>query len=490
MATLGLFTQARSPEADTPMARLFETVMRGNAEMASGAAAKRVASEQMDAAEKTSITIDRKGVTVKNADPSLLNGTQDQEVKDAADAPHLNVESSITDMKAAESGDDDPLAPIYDAASKHLGYRVPRPSDRDIAEKLQTPDGIRELTREMGGTDRDADAAIRALRDGKITVQQMRERVAAFRVSNFGAIQEAIKKPLDEAQDIQQNERQERTENRLQRQQYIEARNQLLDQKNIMQFGSEQEFVANASSAMDAVGGLRAGDEALLARAYRTERAKVLGDRVKSLSGEEGRLAIQSYGDTPEEIERFVDEQAGAQNLSEFERTRFRRTAKGLIEWRTDQERKEVEAADRAARAERSEIRAIQTAARAEATAARSERTENRTIERAEKTEKQGKIDDILKGIDANNKEIIKNNREIVKPGSEISKQEKAYLIQRNRALQVATDDLADELEKFGVKLKSRESSTPPKNPKVGQRFKYPNGKIGEWDGQGWAEVK
>lgn len=176
--------------------------MRGNAEMASQQQAKRLVGEQMDAAAKTSLTITPNGISIKNADPSLLNGTQQQDLDDAINTPHLSVAAAM-DNGAQAAGPDDPLEPVFAIADKHLGFRVPRPSDPDIAAKLKTPEGIRELTIEMGGTPQDADKAIRALRDGRLTVSAMRERVAAYRTKKLAAIQDTIQKPLDEAQDIQ-----------------------------------------------------------------------------------------------------------------------------------------------------------------------------------------------------------------------------------------------------------------------------------------------
>lgn len=218
LSDLGIFTKARSDYADSPMSRLMEVAMRGNAEMAGNAQAKKVASDQMDANAKTSVTVtapkipgDEPTLTIKNATPSLVNHTQDQDVQDAHAAPHLAVASALAAPAAPAQPNlaGDPTE-TYDLIDKTLGYHVPRPNDPDVAEKLKTPQGIRDLTLEMGGTKHHADQAIDAIRRGNLTIDGMRERVTAFRAQRLSAMYEkAVKGPLDESQQIAQRQQAE-----------------------------------------------------------------------------------------------------------------------------------------------------------------------------------------------------------------------------------------------------------------------------------------
>lgn len=441
MGALGFFTRSESSEADTPMGRLFAATMRGNAEMASQSGVKRVAEKQAEQNAKTSIKINPGGtVDIKNADPAVFDGTQQQEVQDAQDAPHVAVESAL----ATTTATDDPLAPVYDIADKHLGYRVPRPSDPDIPEKLKTPDGIRELTQEMGGTAKDADAAIRAMRDGRLTVTDMRERVAAFRAKKFEAIQKTISPALNEVQDIEKGKRDASSESRLVADQRFRVRNQLLDQANTMQFGSVDEYLASAEKTMADVGGFRAGDREQFASAYRSTRAKVLGDRVRALSGDEGKKAIESYEDTPEDIQRFVDDQAGVANLTEFERNRLARVAKGLLEDKSDRQRKETQSIAAEARREAREVRSVIASERAAAEASRKNRIEERAEDREARITRQSVVTPLAKRLEELADKIRKNDIEHAKATT--SPAEKKALQKQNREMLAELRDKRDQL--------------------------------------------
>lgn len=208
MSGFNVFAQAKQEEKERfPLQGILTAVMRGNAMVQGQEQAKSVASDQMDANVKTTVTLKANPnggepiVTVKDAPASLLNGTQQQDVTDAHDKPRLAVEAKLAPA-SAPAQDQSPAAPVYDAIDKTLGYHVPRPSDPDIAEKLKTPEGIRALTIEMGGKAKDAEPAIRALKEGRITTDYMRDHVAAHRTAKLNAIYAQIKAPLDEAQDI------------------------------------------------------------------------------------------------------------------------------------------------------------------------------------------------------------------------------------------------------------------------------------------------
>lgn len=209
-----------------PMQRIVESIMRGNGEVQAQGQAKDLGGKQMDATKKLSVTMtanpDDPGnplIHVKNATADILNNTQESDLRKAYEAPRANVDSAIAKMSASTAPAAQPPtqadpagdpSQTYDLIDKTLGYHVPRPSDPDIAEKLTSPEGIRALTHEMGGTKHHADQALAAMRRGQLTADDMRGRISAYRAQKLNAIYEkAVKGPLDEAQQIQQRKQAE-----------------------------------------------------------------------------------------------------------------------------------------------------------------------------------------------------------------------------------------------------------------------------------------
>jgi hypothetical protein len=70
--------------------------MRTNAEVQGRAQATKIAEEQKEKASNTKIELNPDGsITAKNIDPSILNGTQDQEIRDAAQKPKDAVNAKL-----------------------------------------------------------------------------------------------------------------------------------------------------------------------------------------------------------------------------------------------------------------------------------------------------------------------------------------------------------------------------------------------------------
>lgn len=417
--------------------------MRGNAEIAGKAQATKKASEQTEAAAKTSITIGGDGrVSIKNADPSLLNGTQDAEVEQAFNAPKQEVEKSL----AQRDADNDPLAPAYDTASKAVGYRIPRASDPDILEKLQSEDGIRALTSEMGGSKRDADAAIKALKQQRISLPQMRERVAAYRLQKFQAIQKTLQGPLDESQDIQRRNASAGVASEKARKERTDRLTKIVTETDLSET-----------------------PEAEWSGVIEKSFGEPLSEFEKARVGQKGRK------DVAKAFETFANKDADA--LGQFESAEAAATAFGrslsdvqrerlIANWKAARgkvlkaERDESFKIEREANNARREVRMAQNAdlrARAEA---RLERREKRLLTDAEKKERSGAVNRILKQIDKNNAEIIKNVREFRMKADDTEKPltaaQKKYLMDRTNELKANNQRLAAELPQHGVKLKNQ----------------------------------
>lgn len=340
----------RNPDAKLPLQRVMEALARGNGEMQGQAEAKRVGTEQAESKNRMSVTMQPNPtgkvplVTIKNAPADLLNQTQESDLERAYLAPKENVERQLSGSQRNEE------------RLRNFGFA---PKTSDVAPEDVDSYGERyRARRELGGSV--IKSAIMAGLAGGRTDARLIENVKNQRASINSATAQKFVDPLlqTENRDAQtlleagRLAKGQREEQRLATGQYMQARNQLLDQNNVIQFGSEDDFMRAATDGMTAVGGMRSDDEELFRRAYRTGRVSFLQDRIKSLSGQEGQTAIQSYGNTPEDIERFVDEQVGRSDLSDFERQRFRRTAKGLIDWKADQEQKARDAAANQRRAD------------------------------------------------------------------------------------------------------------------------------------------
>lgn len=206
-----------------PMTNLINAIMRGAARVQGQEQAKKVATKQADANSKMSITMkpgepgDPPFVTVKDAPADLLNGTQAADLKEAYDRPGRQVEAKIAAKgqqqatpAAAPPAVQPPTIPPADAAPPHptdvvdqtLGFHLPRGADSDIAEKLKTSDGIRQLNYELGGTEEHAKITIGALAKGKITAAEIHDRVALYRERRYAQVHEEIQAPIDAAQRV------------------------------------------------------------------------------------------------------------------------------------------------------------------------------------------------------------------------------------------------------------------------------------------------
>jgi hypothetical protein len=347
-----------------PLERIMEAVARGNGEMQGQQQAKKVATQQAEEKKRMSVTLTPMPgsamplVSIKNAPADLLNQTQESDLEKAYTTPKENVERVLSGAQRNEE------------RLRDYGF-APKTSDVQRTDVDQFGERYR-ARRELGGGV--IKSAIMAGITGGRTDEKLVENLKNTRAAQNSATTQKFVNPLAD-QDAQEAgvflelgrlEKGHREEQRLGTGQYLQLRNQLLDQKNVIQYGDEESFLKAAGEGMNVVGGMRTNDADLFRRAFRTGRVSFLGDRVKSLSGEEGKLAIQSYGNTPEEIERFVDEQAGSSNLSDFERQRFRRTAKGLLDWKAAQEQKEADARANQDRADQRIALAIASSNRAE----------------------------------------------------------------------------------------------------------------------------
>jgi len=308
-----------NPDHQLPLQKIFEATMRGNGEMQAQAQVKKVAGEQMDSTSRMTVTMKPNPtggvplVTVKDAPADLLNQTREADVKNAYDAPRKNVEDRLRQYGFSPKTSD------------------VQPSDVDsFGERYRA-------RRELGGSVLKS-AIMAGITGGRRDAQLIQNLKNQRAAQNLATEQKFVDPSRD--QDLQEYDQtvvsparlaiDAATEGRQATSQYLTARNQLLDQKNIIQYGDEDSFLNSAESAMAPVGGLRVGDRELFARAFRTGRVSFLNDRVSRLSGAEGKTVIDSY--EPGERERFIAEQSGVppESLNEREVARFSRIFDGL----------------------------------------------------------------------------------------------------------------------------------------------------------------
>jgi hypothetical protein len=508
----GAFTS--NPDKQLPLQKLFEATMRGNGEMQAQAQVKKVAGDQMDSTSRMTVTMKPNPsggvplVTVKDAPADLLNQTREADVKNAYDAPRKNVEDRL----------------------KEYGFS-PKTSDVQPTDVDSYSERYR-ARRELGGGV--LKSAIMAGITGSHRDPQLIQNLKNQRAAQNLATEQKFIDPVRD-QDMQEYEKgvieparlraAASSESRQATGQYLTARNQLLDQKNVIQYGDEGSFVSDAEKAMQPVGGFKDGDRDLFARAFKTGRVSFLNDRVKALSGEEGKLAIDSYGDSPAEINRFVEEQAGVDpsSLSRAERTRLARTATGLIQYKKEKAQKEADAQrkmqqadERIAFAMREKPEKPRKMTSFDSTNASSDAllsavgdpSFDQTSVKQAINDKAGKIKQRLSEIDAAMKgnatehaklaPIIYDEKGQIKPGSE---QANPFIFTRvidaenkGKKWQTEADSLKAELAKLSGTSSSQAASQgpPPVNQRVAGKTTYTftsgplSGKSGLWNGKSW----
>lgn len=225
----------QGPSDQMPMTKILAAVMRGAAKVQGQEQAKKVAASQQASNAKMTVTMkpgaagEAPLVTVKDAPADLLNGTQQADLKQAYDSPTSQVESKLSAagigaQPAAESTDnpsqsapsaptirpaqDHPLEQAASAVDAAKGYRLPRPWDSDIKEKLKSEEGLRAIAEEMGDPNPKADAhrAWRQFQKGIATPDDVAQRVADFRahrIEKESQLLEATMGPAQAEQDRQ-----------------------------------------------------------------------------------------------------------------------------------------------------------------------------------------------------------------------------------------------------------------------------------------------
>lgn len=316
-----------------PLEGILQLMMRGNAESQAQAQVKEVASKQADSTSKLQVTMTadpndpgNPHITVKNAKADLLNQTQGQDLQNAYDAPHKNVETEIARRGGTAAPAPQPTSGMdpgqfEGAALRSVGY-PPERTDRTAAD-LQSYGQDFRAQRDLG--EPIIKAAIKAaiMKTGawsKDKIAEELDRNAAMR--NAGAFQHAVS-PILQEQDRMAQTGNTRFGQVLQfNKQYLDTRDKLLDQKNTMNYGSLDSYLNDVAAALAPVGGIRPGDENLFARAFQSNRVSFLGDRAKALSGPTGKEVIPMY--RADEAPRFIQEQLGVDpdSLTQSERGR------------------------------------------------------------------------------------------------------------------------------------------------------------------------
>jgi hypothetical protein len=300
---------------------IIEAMMRGNAELQGQEEVKREVKKQDDGLSKTSLTFNADGTaTIKNVDPTMLNPTAAAtNVQQAYEAPKLNVERAL----------------------EQQGFKVNDPRKfRDDPTSIDSFGERYAARRKLGGGV--ISSALMAGVLGGSRDEALREnrgnQVARANSINF---QRFVKPVMDEEQDEAQIYGQLRGQALQGANMKLQERNRLLDQKNIIQYGDEDSYLQAVDKAMAPFGGLTDTDRDLFSRAFQTGRVSFMNERLRALSGEEGKNSIVSYA--PDEFGKFVEEQVGANvfDMNETERSKFMRTFTGLQKHKADQDLKQ-----------------------------------------------------------------------------------------------------------------------------------------------------
>lgn len=308
-----------------PFQRLVTAAMLGNAELRGQAAVKDIAEEQSAGKAKASITIKPNPnggpplVTVKDAPADLLNQTQDADLAAAYADPRRAVEEKLKSYGFSPSTSDiqpsdvDQFGERYRARRELGGGAIGSAIMAGITGHHTDAKLIRNLKNSRAAQNsQTVQKFVDPLRD-----QDLQEGAQAISASNSATARHAEERQVAKL--------------------YGDARNQILDQKNIMQYGSVDDFLRDASGAMAPVGGMRGNDEALFRRAFTSTRASSLNERYAKLAGPEGRTAVDAY--EPNEPDRFIADQFGVDpaTLSDYERSRATRLFNGLQSARTEE---------------------------------------------------------------------------------------------------------------------------------------------------------
>lgn len=253
---------------ESTLQRIIAAQMRGNAEMQGQAQARSLVRDQMTKASKTSVTLRPDGmVDLKGVDPSILNGTQDVEVTEAYEAPRRAVEQSLSGTPPAST-----QVPSAEAASRELPTRPdevaayekmyafvdaaltrdgqsPWPRPYDVDELLQDPDGVRRITRLLGGTAKDAEENVRSMKaPGAVETWApvARRGLLALYHEAYSQLRPAI-------DDAQQEDRAEFVSTQERRRVF----EQVFDAKLLPQMGTKDEAL---SAMSERLGGFRPGE--------------------------------------------------------------------------------------------------------------------------------------------------------------------------------------------------------------------------------------
>ena len=218
----------QGPTDQMPMAKILAAVMRGAAKVQGQEQAKKVSASQQASNARMTVTMKPGAagepplVTVKDAPADLLNGTQQSDLRKTYDAPTNQVESKLAATGIAEhtkpqatdaaspSGVEASAIPTTQPDTSHpleqaavavdaaKGYRLPRPWDPDIREKLKSEEGLRAIAEEMGDPDPKADAhrAWRQIQKGIATPDGVAQRVADFRAQRIEKESHALQATL------------------------------------------------------------------------------------------------------------------------------------------------------------------------------------------------------------------------------------------------------------------------------------------------------
>lgn len=201
-----------SDDSSLPMMKIMQAVMRGAGKIQGQEQAKAVVNKQAANSANMKVTMEANPndpgnplLTIKNVTADKLNGTEASDVQRAYTTPSQQVEKKLAAASAAPAQQaptaqppqvqapttppppDHPLEQAAAMVDQNLGYRMARPWDSDIAEKLQSEDGIRQLAEEMGDKNPRATAhqAWRQLQHGKVSAQAVQQRVANFRLQRL-----------------------------------------------------------------------------------------------------------------------------------------------------------------------------------------------------------------------------------------------------------------------------------------------------------------
>lgn len=353
------------------------------------------------------------------------------------------------------------MAKAYEGPQRELSATLQRMSaklNRDtITKELSTYQGRVAAARELGANPLTARIDAWRIGSGRITPDRAVDQVAMKRAGDMAGFYKATSPMLDDARAVANMGRAEDTaaaaSARRSRQDVVQAINRS-DSSNLTEENVAAEAGLDPSELTPKEKiSIKARRDSLTMKETRDRRARV----AKAIND------VDLDALDPDTVAKL----AGTDQLDESEIASLNAKKKKL----QDKEQRDIVRENRLATAQ----------ALKQAAATRADEARGRVVTNKEKADRRRDVDAVGRQIEKNNDKITANQRAFSKllPGADAD--QRKTLQEQNFGLVAENRKLMGDL----ASLRGGQSA-----PKVGDRKDFPNGKTGQWDGKGWAEVK